>query len=521
MQTVSNSFIKLNTIFEKRNLNQIENKKKGKSSKKTKRLFDISEDKKEFLLPEQAEVSIAMAPVSTNDLAFIKYTDDFQSFVDISLIAFIIYLITEMYMAFVNNNTNEINLSLVWCSMALIYGMHSLLSIAINYLRSSESSLLFVFASLSFVCSLVIQLADTKFFSFHLLDAYRNVTTSTINAISNVTLKGNESTSNNETLTSSRLYNHLKTFSTDELLFSCFIAMLSSLVGGLLVFPSFRLARLHLLCIRYSPSISIKKIFFYISFVLPLMISLCFLTVPKRSSKLSLNSTQIEDDDEKNSVVNKFLNSITPTEPAAMTSNVTLTSTVSWFIFSNSKTILLSPNLVVYLVVSLVIVRFILYRFYAQAYLNLALEYATQLRKNKCTNLQYMQTISSIYQYYGVVANQYILPCVILLFSTLLLKTTANIKWCSTSGLTSDSDLSICDQLINTISDTIGLPTSRTLPPTIVINKMTILNDIFTSYVMKSLLGYSIFWIAFSWFSISTFGLFYYQYIERMPILDT
>lgn len=150
-------------------------------------MFEIDDEQEEFNIPEGCTVELSMSPVQAYDLTFIKYTDDFQTFVDLSLAAIGIYLTTEFYLSVVARNSDEINLSLVWCFMALVYGLIALATITLNYLRSSaEASLLYVFAALSFVLSLVAQMADSRLFDFQLIDAFRNVSRTTRQLISSV-----------------------------------------------------------------------------------------------------------------------------------------------------------------------------------------------------------------------------------------------------------------------------------------------------------------------------------------------
>ena len=106
------------------------------------RLFEIDEKKEEFNIPVGAEIDLACAEVQPHDLYYIKYTDDLQSFIDISFIALFIYASTEVYIAFVRP-VDEVNLSVVWCGMALAYGFVSLGSIAVNYLKSDEGKIFF------------------------------------------------------------------------------------------------------------------------------------------------------------------------------------------------------------------------------------------------------------------------------------------------------------------------------------------------------------------------------------------
>lgn len=124
-----------------------------------------------------------MSPVMPYDLTFIKYTDDFQTFVDVALASMVIYASTEFYLS-LSPSRDEINLSVVWCVMALVYGLAILVSITRNYLRSSsEASLLYVFAALAFVVSLLTQMADSRLFRFQLIDAFRNVSSTSVSLI--------------------------------------------------------------------------------------------------------------------------------------------------------------------------------------------------------------------------------------------------------------------------------------------------------------------------------------------------
>ena len=259
-------------------------------NKKLNRLFDIDDDKEEFNIPDGLDLELKCNPVQAYDLTLIKYTDDFQSFVDVSIIGILIYAATEIYAGFFHASaSNEINLSMVWCSVIILYGVTALASIALNYLRSSdEASLLYIFASLSFILSLLIQLGDTKFFDFHLKDAFRNFTYTAHQLLDQVTsqIVGANSPADKN---SDNIYSKLKHYSTNELLFTCFIAACSALIGALLFFPSFRLARLHFLCIKYSQESRFKVFLFYLNFLLPLFVSLCWFRPVNRTANAAID----------------------------------------------------------------------------------------------------------------------------------------------------------------------------------------------------------------------------------------
>jgi hypothetical protein len=205
----------------------------------------------------------------------------------------------------------------------------------------------------------------------------------------------NGTTSENDAVptTSQKLYAQLKTYSSNDILFSCFIALISAFIGGILFFPSFRLARLHFLCLKYSPDSKTKKFLFYLNFLMPLTVSLCWFKRASNSQPIANVTTNATSD-----TVSQFLNAIVVNSSSS--SNQTSSKQ---FVYN----ILMANNLSVYLIMLVFILRIALYKEYAQAYLNIAFELASRLRQtsNKITNTKYITTISSIYQYYGVMGK--------------------------------------------------------------------------------------------------------------------
>lgn len=479
------------------------------------RIFDIDDDKEEFNIPESATIELSMSPVLPYDLHFIKYSDEFQSFVDVSLISMIIYITTEIYMAFIQPK-DEINLSLVWCAMIVVYGISTLISIARNYLEKSEGVLLFIFAGISFILSLLIQLADTKFFDFQIKDAFRNISSNTLSLIQNsYQMEENLKDKVSKTVYSNQnMYSQLKFYSSNDLLFTCFIAFISAIIGALYFFPAFRLAKLHFLSLKYSQGSKLKRLVFYISFIMPLLISICWLKLGKNTNTINqaLNTTE-------NSTIQKFLNLITPENNNSDTS---FFYKIKMFVLN----IFFAKNLKIYLVLIFFFIRLALFRHYAQSYLNLAYEIAAGIRKQstKVTNKKYISSISSIYQYYGVVATQYIIPLYLLLFMGFLLKTLGNYTWCG--------NMEYCNQFVEMISNwSSNLKQNSTSSPSLfkrlesshfnISQSHDAFNRIFTPYVLRSLIGYFTFWTNTIWFLISCLGLFYYHYFENQYFVES
>lgn len=489
-------------------------------NKKLNRLFDIDDKKEEFNIPEGAEIELACSPVHETDLYYIKYTDDLQSFVDISFIALFIYITTEIYYALVVPS-DEVNLSVVWCFMALTYGIMTLANIALNYIRTDEGVLLYIFAGLSFMVSLLVQLGDTKFFDFNLKDAFQNVTSNMLGLLQAhiAAINGTNQATDATTQSKEFLLRQLKTYSTNDILFTCFIAFISSFIGAILFFPSFRMARLHFLCIKNTANSKITQCLLYVNFVIPLLVSLCWLNssafVKKSSFNSTLNATDLSKDDE---VTAQFLSAVMP-----IASNLTNASAIALANQSAKRfiyDIFMAQNLKIYLVVLLFVLRMALYRQYIQAYLNVALDLAWEVRQGakRITNTRYMQTISTIYQYYGVVASQYLIPMFTLLLFSLLLKTLGDLSWCG--------DSVICNDIVNSVSNyTATLKSGYKTSPSLLKQfesanfNMTmshnVMTKVFSADVLRSLIGYFTFWTSTVWFMFSCIGLIYYNYIDR------
>lgn len=195
--------------------------------------------------------------------------------------------------------------------------------------------------------------------------------------------------------------------------------------------------------------------------------------------------------------------------------------------------IITDSNVKIYLILFLVVLRLTLYRHYAQGYLNLAYEAALSMKRRgaaRITNVKYMSTISSIYQYYGVVASQYVIPVYVLLFLVLLLKTLGDFSWCIMG--VNNEDIFYCSHTVQTISNytssilkqttsssTLGTGVLRRIEEASNLNVTlghNAFNKIFTPLVLRSVIGYFTFWTSTIWFAISCFGLLYYQYIDRV-----
>lgn len=441
-----------------------------------------------------------------------------------------IYFTTEVYYAYFKPY-DEINLSLLWCIVILFYAFITLSKITFNYIYSDEGALCVIFAGLSFIASLLIQLGDTKIFDLNLKSAYVNLTTNFNTLIANISNQTSTFNHNQQfkqpievdlDQTKQNLA-RFNTYSSNELMYSCLIALFSSYIGSLLAFPSLRLAKLHLLSIKYASDSLFKRVFLYINFFLPLIISICWFKV--NIQEIIVKSTPTGE---------PFIGPLNVNEVSSEEDKVAFNKLNQQF-YRNFLFIFKSSTLKLVLIITFVLMRLILYRHYAQSYLNIAYEQAAIIRKKttKLTNVQYQSTIISIYKYYGVVANQYMIPIFMILFLALLMKTLGDLQWC---------DLNVCENLNNKIVSFLqyySIVSNGTLDasgaqqnsrPSMQIFKNLESNafnitssyvsfkSVFTSFVLRSLIGYLTFWTCLSSFLISCIGLMYYQYMDRSVV---
>lgn len=163
-----------------------------------------------------------------------------------------------------------------------------------------------------------------------------------------------------------------KGYPTDELMFTCLIATLSGLMGALLFFPAFRLARLHFLCLKYSEGSKIKRFFYYLNFFLPFAVSVCWINTSRWTHPVH-SKPAVEPN-----AANEFLSMVTPATPDSSSSTLSYSKQLQITILN----LIFSSNLKIYLAISVFLLRLVLYRYYAQSYLNLAFEMAASMRKH-------------------------------------------------------------------------------------------------------------------------------------------
>ncbi|XP_043920092.1 transmembrane protein 161B isoform X2 [Protopterus annectens] len=168
-----------------------------------------------------------------------------------------------------------------------------------------------------------------------------------------------------------------------------------------------------------------------------------------------------------------------------------------------------------WVIILLCVLRLVVIRYHLQAYLNLAQKCVEQMKKEagRISTLELQKMVARVFYYLCVVALQYVAPLVMLLHTTLLLKTLGNHSW----GIYPVTDL-------KSPMETNSLPTSVDSDPTVsqentklTVAQITLalggLRNVFSPLLFRGILSFLTWWIAACLFTISLFGLFYHQYL--------
>lgn len=153
-------------------------------------------------------------------------------------------------------------------------------------------------------------------------------------------------------------------------------------------------------------------------------------------------------------------------------------------------------------------------RNHLQAYLNLAQKCVDQMKKEagRISTVELQKMVARVFYYLCVIALQYVAPLVMLLHTTLLLKTLGNHSW----GIYSEAvSVSPVDNLPpNSIySELPSADGKMKVTVTQITVALSSLKTIFTPLLFRGLLSFLTWWIAACLFSTSLFGLFYHQYL--------
>nr|XP_028705396.1 transmembrane protein 161B isoform X3 [Macaca mulatta]XP_045250735.1 transmembrane protein 161B isoform X5 [Macaca fascicularis] len=260
-----------------------------------------------------------------------------------------------------------------------------------------------------------------------------------------------------------------------KLTFKFFLAIFCSLIGAFLTFPGLRLAQMHLDALNLATE-KITQTLLHINFLAPLFMVLLWV---------------------KPITKDYIMNPPLGKESIPLMTEATFDTLRLW------------------LIILLCALRLAMMRSHLQAYLNLAQKCVDQMKKEagRISTVELQKMVARVFYYLCVIALQYVAPLVMLLHTTLLLKTLGNHSWGiypeSISTLPADNSL-LSNSVYSELPSAEGKMKVTVTQITVALSS---LKNIFTPLLFRGLLSFLTWWIAACLFSTSLFGLFYHQYL--------
>uniref|UniRef100_A0A667Z3N8 Transmembrane protein 161B n=1 Tax=Myripristis murdjan TaxID=586833 RepID=A0A667Z3N8_9TELE len=266
-----------------------------------------------------------------------------------------------------------------------------------------------------------------------------------------------------------------------KLTFKLILALLCSLIGAFLTFPGLRLAQMHLDALNLTTA-KVTQTLLHINFLSPLIMVLLWV---------------------KPITKDYIMNPTLGKESVPLMTEQTYDTLRLWAILL------------------LCVLRLAMMRHHLQAYLNLAQKGVEQMKKEagRISTVDLQKMVARVFYYLCVIALQYVAPLVMLLHTTLLLKTLGGHSW----GVYPEDDLP-CTHEMNSNPAVGASPIAAPTPAPVVeagarasVAQLSValggLRTVFSPLLFRGLLSFLTWWIAACLFSTSLFGLFYHQYL--------
>ncbi|XP_010635465.1 transmembrane protein 161B isoform X4 [Fukomys damarensis] len=408
-------------------------------------------ENKPLTIPKDIDLHLETKSVTEVDTLALHYFPEYQWLVDFTVAATVVYLVTEVYYNFVKP-TQEMNISLVWCLLVLSFAIKVLFSLTTHYFKvedGGERSVCVTFGFFFFVKAMAVLIVTENYLEFGLETGFTNFSDSAMQFLEKQGLESQGPVS--------------------KLTFKFFLAIFCSLIGAFLTFPGLRLAQMHLDALNLATE-KITQTLLHINFLAPLFIVLLWV---------------------KPITKDYIMNPPLGKESVPLMTEATFDTLRLW------------------LIILLCALRLAMMRSHLQAYLNLAQKCVDQMKKEagRISTVELQKMVARVFYYLCVIALQYVAPLVMLLHTTLLLKTLGNHSW----GIYPESSSPLhSNSVYSELPSTDGKMKVTVTQITVALSS---LKNIFTPLLFRGLLSFLTWWIAACLFSASLFGLFYHQYL--------
>ena len=323
-------------------------------------------------VPKSANIKLQDAQVRSRDLTNLHFSAQLEWMINLSLAAVVVYAITLAYYTLMPHAMqSEYNLSTIWLLLVCGYIVKVLANLTKFYFSgelANQRAIGIVFIMFFFVCSLTILLIDEDVLDFGLTKSHKDISVCVARLLGSI-------------------HNQTEGESGDHVLplwaFKIGLAVCATLLSSVLIFSGFRFGDMHFNAIRYSvPKKTLLQTVLHTCYVAPMF---C----------LSLWIRPLSHD------------------VIAERNNVSLfgITEVSY------------DNFRFGIIVSVCLLRLIMYSTYMQSFLDTAKWRVLNLRREqgRITIKDLRERVSTIFEYYPATGVHYLAPFLILFLLTLLL----------------------------------------------------------------------------------------------------
>ncbi|KAK9703925.1 putative transmembrane protein 161AB [Popillia japonica] len=436
-----------------------------------------------FHVPRNIDIKLKFTKVSVLDVIHLRFYTEYQWLIDFSIYTVIVYMITEMYHSFFPLK-EEINLSMMWCSLVVIFAIKTLFSLTVQYFKSDESegerSTCLVMGLSYFLMAMMILIVDENTLELGLETAYSSFNSYFLMAMMILIVDENTLELGLETAYSS-FNSSASNFLTKQglstsgpaskLIIKFFLAVCGGILGALFTFPGLRIAKMHYDLLKRYQKDKLQQFILNVSFILPFFLVIAWLK-PIARNYLTVRIFS--------GMTNPLL-----TEDAFNALRLIVTIAVMCW------KVMLMPS-------------------YMQAYLNMAVYRIEEQKKEagRITNVDLQKKVGAVFYYLCVVSLQYMAPVVMVIFFTLMYKTLGEFSW---NGFMIGYDTEKCS--IPKVAETI-ISDDQSIKKSAQQFHLALenLKSIFTTEVFRGLFGFGTWWCCFLYFATTSVGMVYHSY---------
>ncbi|XP_072396215.1 transmembrane protein 161B [Diabrotica undecimpunctata] len=441
-------------------------KEKSKNRKNPKAQTNGKTTVDTFHIPRSLDIKLDSIKITRQDVIHIRYYTEYQWLVDFSVYAAVIYGATELYQVWFPLK-NEINLSMVWCFLVILFAIKLLLGLTVQYFKGEESigerSTCIVMGFIYLLISMMVLIVDEKTLEIGLEDAYDS-----FNKSASVFLEKQGLSS---------------TGPASKIVLKFFMAVWCGLLGALFTFPGIRLAKMHWVLLKYFQDNKLKQLLLNFTFALPFILVIFWIKPVSRDY-----------------LTDRIFSG--RTEPL-MTEDA-------------------FDSLRLLAIVATMCLKLVLMPWYLQAYLDMAFHRLENQKKEagRITNTELQKQIAAVFYYLCVVTLQYVAPIVLCSFFTLMYKTLGEYQW--TGELLkyqpSDNETMVAAEKSLPNMEIFGSSEdSKSISDTAAEFHLTLesLKSVFPKTVFRGLFGFATWWCCFLYFATTSFGLIYQSYFSN------